>query len=100
MDIVTIELTDGSALADYMIIASGTSSRHVNALASKLKDRLLIRGVKSIHIEGQTQSDWIVVDMGDVILHLFRPEVREFYNLEKMWCSHPAFEVVSDQMQA
>lgn len=100
MDIVTIELTDGSALADYMIIASGTSSRHVNALASKLKDRLLICGVKSIHIEGQTQSDWIVVDMGDVILHLFRPEVREFYNLEKMWCSHPAFEVVSDQMQA
>lgn len=100
MDIVTIELTDESALADYMIIASGTSSRHVNALASKLKDRLLIRGVKNIHIEGQTQSDWIVMDMGDVILHLFRPEVREFYNLEKMWCAHPAFEVVSDQRQA
>ncbi len=85
LDIVTIELKDNSALADYMIIASGTSSRHVNALASKLKDRLHVRGVKNLHTEGQTQSDWIVMDAGDVIVHLFRPEVRSFYNLERMW---------------
>ena len=68
-----------------MIIASGTSSRHVSAMAEKLKDRLNVRGVKEIRIEGQDQSDWVVLDAGDVIVHLFRPEVREFYKIEKMW---------------
>ena len=99
-DIISIELADGSALADYMIIASGTSSRHVNALATKLKERLHGRGIKNVHIEGQGQSDWVIIDIGDIIIHLFRPEVREFYNLEKMWCAHAAFDVISDQMQA
>lgn len=100
LNIVTIDLKDGSALADYMIIASGTSSRHVNALASKLKENLHKIGVHNIHMEGQNQSDWIVLDAGDVIVHIFRPEVREFYNLEKMWCANPVFDVVTTQLQA
>ncbi len=85
LDIISIPLANVSAIADYMIIASGTSSRHVNALARKLKENLQSNGVKGIAIEGDTQCDWVVMDAGDVIVHLFRPEVREFYNIEKMW---------------
>ncbi len=99
-DIVTIPLTDQSALADYMVIASGTSSRHVNALGSKLKEMLHTRGIKDIHTEGISQSDWVVIDAGDIIVHLFRPEVRDFYSIEKMWVANPTFDVVSDQIQA
>ncbi len=80
-----IDLSGQSALADYMIIASGTSSRQVVALAEKLKDRLAARGVKGIRLEGADQGNWVVVDAGDIIVHVFRPEVREFYNIEKMW---------------
>lgn len=100
-DIVTIDLSGQSALADYMIVASGTSSRHVSALADKLKTRLEIKGVKGIRSEGQSQADWVVIDAGDVIVHLFRPEVREFYNIEKMWGAFQSFDIVStDQVQA
>ena len=99
-DIVCIDLTGQSIVSDYMIIASGTSSRHVGALAEKLKDRLQARGVKNIKIEGKEQSDWVVFDAGDVIVHLFRPEVREFYNLEKMWQPQHVFEVVNGQIHA
>ena len=99
-DIITIDLNDQSALADYMIIASGTSSRHVNALATKLKDRLNIRGVKDILIEGLNQSDWVAIDAGDVMVHIFRPEVRAFYNMEKMWGAHQPLNVVGDLVQA
>lgn len=90
-DIVTVDLTGQSALADYMIIASGTSAKHVNALAQKLKSRLEIRGVKNIKLEGLSQSDWVAIDTGDVIIHIFRPEVREFYNLDKMWANLSQF---------
>ncbi len=83
-----------------MIIASGTSSRHVSALASKLKDRLNIRGVKDICVEGLAQSDWVAIDAGDVMVHIFRPEVRAFYNMEKMWGTHQPLNVVQDQIQA
>ncbi len=84
-----------------MVIASGTSSRHVNALAKKLKDKLSIRGVKNLRVDGLAQSDWVVIDAGDVIIHLFRPEVRSFYNMEKMWGAafHP-LEVVEHQVSA
>lgn len=99
LDIVSIDLKDGSALADHMIIASGTSSRHVNSMAEKLKERLSARGVQGIRLEGLTHGDWVVLDAGDVIVHLFRPEVRDFYNLEKMWCSQPAFDIVGEQAQ-
>ncbi len=74
-----------SSLADYIIIASGTSTMQIKSIATKLKDRLNARGIKDIRIEGLMQSDWVVVDIGDIVVHLFRPEVREFYNIEKMW---------------
>jgi len=87
-NIETISLSEqehDASLADYIIIASGTSSTQIKAIANKLKDRLNARGIKDIRIEGLSQADWVVVDMGDVVVHLFRPEVREFYNIEKMW---------------
>ncbi len=88
------------ALADYMIIASGTSSRHVSALAKNIKDRLNIRGIKDVHLEGLAQSDWVAIDAGDVIVHIFRPEVRAFYNMEKMWGSHHSLDIIEDHLQA
>jgi len=92
-DIETIPLHDQSALADYMIIATGRSSRQVAGLADKLIDKLTEHGYKNIRIEGQRQADWIVVDAHDVIIHLFRPEVRAFYNIEKMWRGAHLFPV-------
>lgn len=94
MDITTIELDDQTALADYMIIACGSSSRHVSALAEKLKQRLEARGLRQIRVEGLEQSDWVVIDAGDALIHLFRPEVRSFYNIEKMWGALPAAHIV------
>ena len=96
-DILIIPLDEQSAVADYMIIATGTSSRHVNALSSKLKERLSSKGVKNITTEGLAQCDWVVMDAGDAIIHIFRPEVREFYNIEKMWCSGTPFDLVDNQ---
>lgn len=94
-DIQTISLNDqvkdensavhDSSLADYIVVASGSSTMQIKSIATKLKDRLNARGIKDVRIEGLAQSDWIVVDMGDIVVHLFRPEVREFYNIEKMW---------------
>lgn len=85
VDIQTIDLSGQSALADYIIVVSGTSSRHVVSMAEKLCERLHARGTGGIRTEGMAQANWVVVDAGDVIIHLFRPEVREFYNIEKMW---------------
>ena len=84
-DIVTIDLRGKTTIADYMIVANGRSSRQVNALADKLLDRLREKGMKSIRVEGLAQGDWVVIDAGDVVVHLFRPEVRDFYNIEKIW---------------
>ena len=84
-DIVTIDLTRKSALADYMIVASGRSGRAVSALARFAEEALIKAGSKRCRIEGAAQGDWVVVDGGDVVVHLFRPEVREFYQLEKLW---------------
>jgi ribosome-associated protein len=83
-DVVSIDLRGKTAIADYMVIASGTSSRQVSAAAQKLRDKLSGEGVKA-RVEGKDSGDWVIVDAGDVIVHLFRPEVREFYNLEKLW---------------
>lgn len=99
-DIVSIALDDQTGLADYMIIASGSSSRHVSALADKILNKLSLNGVKGVHVEGQARADWVAIDAGDVIIHLFRPEVRNFYNIEKMWGNIQPFEVVSEQLQA
>lgn len=94
-DIQTISLSEqvkdddcaihDSSLADYIIVASGTSTTQIKSIATKLQDRLSARGIKDVRIEGLSQSDWVVLDMGDIVVHLFRPEVREFYNIEKMW---------------
>ncbi|MDV7338167.1 ribosome silencing factor [Terasakiella sp. A23] len=84
-DIVTIDLAGKSSLADHLVIVSGTSQRQVVAMADHLMEKLKAAGLKGLMAEGKDQGDWVVVDAFDVIIHLFRPEVREFYNLEKMW---------------
>lgn len=84
-DIDLIDLRGQSSLADFMVVATGTSSRQIVALAAKLRDRLEARGMKNIRTEGISQGNWVIVDAGDVIVHLFRPEVRQFYDIEDMW---------------
>lgn len=84
-DIVTIELDPNLTLADALVFVSGSSSRHVAAMADKLKIRLKTFGIDDVIVEGLEQANWAIVDAGDVIVHIFRPEVREFYNIEKMW---------------
>jgi ribosome-associated protein len=84
-EIVSIPLEGKTAIADHMVIASGRSSRQVTAMAEKLAQRVKTAGFGSSRIEGLPAADWVLVDAGDVIVHLFRPEVRSFYNLERMW---------------
>ena len=84
-DIAVIDLNGKTEIADYMVIATGTSQRHVGAMTDHIHRNLKTKGVKGIAIEGMPQCDWVLVDAGDVIVHLFRPEVSDFYNLEKMW---------------
>lgn len=87
-DIVSIPLDPGAALADVMIIASGRSSRHVSAIAERLIDDLRKAGWRDYSVEGLETADWVLLDLGDVIVHIFRPEVRTLYNLEKLWSPH------------
>jgi ribosome-associated protein len=82
---VTIDLRGKSAFSDYMIVTSGRANRHVGAIAENVAKGLKETGIKSIHIEGLPNCDWVLIDSGDVIVHVFRPEVREFYNLERLW---------------
>ncbi len=84
-EITTIDIKGKSALGDYMVVASGRSQRHVTAIADHLLRQLKSGGVKSPRVEGLQHGDWVLIDIGDIIIHLFRPEVREFYGLEKMW---------------
>ena len=84
-DVVSIDLKGRSDVADYMVICSGRSSRQVGAIAQKLVDRLKDDLGRKSRIEGKGQGDWVLIDTGDVVVHVFRPEVREFYQLEKMW---------------
>lgn len=84
-DIVQIDLRGRSEIADYMVICSGRSTRQVGALAEKLVERAKADTGRTARIEGKTQGDWVLIDTGDVVVHVFRPEVREFYQLEKMW---------------
>ena len=85
IDIKTIDLKDRSSIADFMVIASGNSSRQVSSMANNLIKKFKIKGVSTRKPEGITNSDWVLIDAYDIIIHLFRPEVREFYALEKMW---------------
>jgi ribosome-associated protein len=84
-DTTTIDLRGKSSIADTMVVASGRSNRHVGAVADRLLDQLGKAGVPGVRVEGMPHCDWVLIDAGDVIVHVFRPEVRAFYNLEKMW---------------
>ena len=84
-DIVTIDLKDKSSMADYMIIASGTSSRHIQSLSEQVLEKLKNNGVKNSKIEGKDSKEWKLVDGIDLIVHIFHPEKRKFYELEKIW---------------
>ena len=85
LDIVSINLQDKSSMADYMIIASGTSSRHIQSLSEQVLEKLKDNGVKESKIEGKESDDWKLVDGVDLIIHIFHPEKRKFYELEKIW---------------
>ena len=91
-DVTQIELAGKSSVADYMVIASGRSDRHVGAIADQLSKRLKEIKYSTVRVEGQPANDWVLIDVGDIIIHIFRPEVREFYNLEKMWTTEHANE--------
>ena len=84
-DIVTIDLKDKSSMADYMIIASGTSSRHIQSLSEQVLEKLKNNGIKNSKIEGRESSEWKLVDGIDLIVHIFHPDKRKFYELEKIW---------------
>jgi len=85
MDIAVIDLEGKTSIGDYMVIASGSSQRQVGAMAEHLQSNLKSAGLGRVAVEGVAQCDWVLIDTGDIIVHLFRPEVREFYNLEKIW---------------
>ena len=84
-EIVSIDLAGKSSIADFMVIASGRSSRQVAAIAEHLVDRITKETGKKVRAEGKAVGDWVLIDTGDVVVHIFRPDVRNFYNLEKMW---------------
>lgn len=84
-DIKVIEIADISDFADYMVVVSGTSDTHVKALARSASDKLRVQGVKPLNEDGADVGEWVLVDFGDVVLHVMRPEVRAYYDLEKLW---------------
>jgi ribosome-associated protein len=84
-DSLTIDLTGKSSIADFMVVASGRSQRHVASIADQVVKDIESAGVPRVRVEGLRQGDWVLIDAGDVIVHVFRPEVRAHYNLEKMW---------------
>ena len=85
LDIISIDLKNKSSMADYMIVASGTSSRHIQALSEQVLEKLKANGIKNSKIEGKESNDWKLVDGIDLIVHIFNPEKRKFYELEKIW---------------
>ena len=94
-NILTIPLRGKSAIADYMIVASGTSSRQVAAMAEHIEFKLKQNKIAILGLEGLRQADWVLIDANDVVVHLFRPEVREFYGLERMWANDAVEEIVT-----
>ena len=85
VDTVSIPLAGKSSIADHMVVASGRSTRQVASMANKLAEKIKAEFGRSARVEGLPNADWVLIDAGDVIIHLFRPEVRSFYNLERMW---------------
>ena len=94
-NILTIPLRDKSAIADYMVVASGASSRQVAAMAEHIEFKLKQNKIAILGLEGLRQADWVLIDANDVVVHLFRPEVREFYGLERMWADDAVEEIVT-----
>ena len=88
-DVVVVDLKGKTDIADFMVIASGTSKRQIGAMAEHLQERIKESGVRSVSVEGAVQCDWIVIDAGAVLVHLVRPEIRKFYDLEKLWATPP-----------
>ncbi len=84
-DVAVIDLKGKTSIGDFMVIATGRSDRHVNAVAEQMLQSLKDEGHQRVRVEGQPQCDWVLIDTGDIIVHVFQPEVRAFYNLEKMW---------------
>ena len=93
-DVVVIDLGGKTTIADYIVIACGTSQRHVGSMTNNLRERLKALGLASVSVEGETHCDWVLIDAGDVVVHLFRPEVRTFYSLERLW-GGPSFASAS-----
>ncbi|TVQ37749.1 MAG: ribosome silencing factor [Wenzhouxiangella sp.] len=89
-DIQIIDLRDRSSFADFMVIASGNSTRQVKAMADRLVERAKAAGVKPLGVEGDREAEWVLVDLADVVVHLMLPQTRAFYNLEKLWSTPPA----------
>lgn len=94
-ELVTIDLAGKSSIGDFMVIATGRSDRHVVAIAEQIQRKLKDKGAGRIRVEGLDTGDWVLLDTGDIIVHIFRPEVREFYNLEKMWLADRPGEQVA-----
>jgi ribosome-associated protein len=86
---ITIDIAGKSALGDHMVVTSGRSHRHVGAIADHLAKDLKHAGLGPVRVEGLPHCDWVLIDIGDIIIHIFRPEVRDFYNIEKMWSAEP-----------
>lgn len=84
-DIITMDVRTQSDITDFMIVASGTSSRHVSSVADRVMEILCEQGEKVFGVEGKNEGDWVLLDFGDVVVHIMRPETRDFYNLEKLW---------------
>ena len=99
-EMIRIDLDGKSSLADYMIVASGRSNRHVNALADYVQKGLKEFGLTKMGVEGTENNDWVLIDAGDLIIHIFRPEVREFYNIEKIWTSPAGEGHLADKVAA
>lgn len=99
-DIKTIALVGKTDIADYMVIASGTSSRRIDAMTGHLLEKLKASGVRGAHAEGRETAEWVLIDAGDVLVHLFKPEVRDFYALEKLWEADFADESVRESAMA
>ncbi len=93
--VVTIDLAGKSSIGDFMVIATGRSDRHVSAIAEQIQRKLKEKGFGRVRTEGLEAGDWVLLDTGDIIVHVFRPEVREFYNLEKMWSADRPSEQIA-----